>query len=180
MDKKVKNNGSKKNKRFKNYLLLIIIFVLSCGFTLYLCKLYDVYNEYEKETPVIRGTLSEIVYEDLDHYVVDVPSTIVYLCTSNADECRSFEKYFKKYVVKNNLSDSIVYLNLTGVDQETFVTEFNEKHNFKIKLNGKYPAFVSFRDGKVDAILQGTNNKKITISKVDSFIDMNLNKEEEE
>lgn len=179
MDKKTKSEGSKK-KRFKNYVLLIVVFALSCGFTLYLCKWYEVYNEYKKETPVIRGTLSEIVYEDLDHYVVDVPSSIVYLCTSNADECRSFEKNFKKYVVKNNLSDSIVYLNLTGVDQESFVNEFNEKYNFKIKLNGKYPAFVSFRDGKVDAILQGTDSKKVTISKVDSFIDMNMNEEDGE
>lgn len=165
-------------KPFKNYIILIMLFVVSCGFTLYLCEWYNVYNEYKKQTPVIRGTLSEIGYNDLDHYVIDIPSVIIYACTSGDDKCRIFEKDFKKYVNKNNLNDTIVYLNLSDVDQEQFVNEFNNRYNYKIKLTGNYPAFISFKDGKVDSILQGDSNKALTISKVDNFLDINMYEEE--
>ena len=166
-------------KPFKNYIILIILFAVSCCITLYLCECYNVYNEYKKQTPVIRGTLSEIGYNDLDHYVVDIPSVIIYACTASNDKCRTFEKDFKTYVNKNDLNDTIVYLNLSDVDQEQFVNEFNDKYNYRIKLTGNYPAFISFKDGRVDSILQSDAKKNLTISKVDSFLEINMYEEED-
>jgi len=174
----VEKSNIKDKKRFKNYIILIIIFILCWGLTLYLCEWYKVYNDYEKQTPVIRGTLSEITYEDLDHYVVDVPSVIVYICTSYDDNCRNFEKNFKKYVKKNDLNDSIVYLNITNIDKQQFINDFNNKYNYKGKLTGNYPAFVSFKDGKINSVLQATDNKNLSLSKVDSFLDLNNYEEE--
>lgn len=174
----MEKSNIKDKKRFKNYIILIVIFILCWGLTLYLCEWYKVYNDYEKQTPVIRGTLSEITYEDLDHYVVDVPSIIVYICTSYDDNCRNFEKNFKKYVNKNDLNDSIVYLNITNIDKQQFINDFNNKYNYKGKLTGNYPAFVSFKDGKINSVLQATDNKNLSLSKVDSFLDLNNYEEE--
>ena len=164
----------KNSKLLKNYFILIIIFILSCGFTLYLCEWYNVYSDYKEQTPVIRGTISEIVYDDLNHYVVDVPNIIVYVCTPNSDECRNFEKTFKKYVIKNGLNNEIVYLNVSNVDQQQFLADFNNTYKYKIKLKGNYPAFISFKDGKIDSILQGSDDKKITIAKVNTFFELNI------
>lgn len=174
----MEKSNIKDKKRFKNYIILIVIFILCWGLTLYLCEWYKVYNDYEKQTPVIRGTLSEITYEDLDHYVVDVPSVIVYICTSYDDNCRNFEKNFKKYVKKNDLNNSIVYLNITNIDKQQFINDFNNKYNYKGKLTGNYPAFVSFKDGKINSVLQATDNKNLSLSKVDSFLDLNNYEEE--
>lgn len=174
----MEKSNIKDKKRFKNYIILIVIFILCWGLTLYLCEWYKVYNDYEKQTPVIRGTLSEITYEDLDHYVVDVPSVIVYICTSYDDNCRNFEKNFKKYVKKNDLNDSIVYLNITNIDKQQFINDFNNKYNYKGKLTGNYPAFVSFKDGKINSVLQATDSKNLSLSKVDSFLDLNNYEEE--
>lgn len=174
----MEKDNKKSKKRIKNYIILVVIFALCCGFTLYLCEWYNVYSDYKKQTPVIRGTLSEINTEDLDHYVVDIPSVIVYMCTSYDDNCRNFERDFKKYINKKDLHDSIVYLNISDVDQKQFVDEFNNKYNYKVKLNGNYPALVSFKDGKVDSILQSDKNKKLSISKVDNFLELNTYEEE--
>lgn len=160
-------------KRFKNYCILIVVFILTICLTLYLCKIYKTYDEYKKLTPVIRGTLQEIVSEDLEHYILENPTTIIYMCTSNSDSCRSFEKDFKKFVVKEDYTNDIVYLNLTNLDQEQFIEEFNSKYNFKIKLNSDYPAIVLFENGTIDALLQGNDNKKLTVSKVKDFLDLN-------
>lgn len=181
--KKVKekiNLDEKQKNYLKNYLILIAIFCCCIFLTLYFCKWYEVYQEYEREIPVIRGSLVEINPEDLEHYVADTPSTIIYLCTANDDECRNFEKDFKKFITKNDITDEIVYLNLTNVDNSQFISEFNQKYQYKMKLNGKYPAFVVFQDGEISSVLQGSKNKKITISKVQNFIELNLYEEEEE
>ncbi len=180
--KKAEVEGLEQNQKnyVKNYVILILLFGSCIFLTLYLCKWYEVYKEYEREIPVIRGVLYEITPEDLEHYVIDNSSAVIYLCTANGEECRSFEKDFKKYVQKNGISEEVVYLNLTGVDQEAFLDDFNRQYPNKHKLNGKYPAFVVFQDGKVSSILQGGKNVKITISKVQNFLEVNLLDEEEE
>ncbi len=178
---KEKNNNEEKQKNYlKNYIILGVLFCCCIFLTLYFCKWYDVYQEYEKEIPVIRGSLVEINPDELEHYVVDTPSAIVYICTANDDTCRNFEKDFKKYIRKNDITDEIVYLNLTGVDQDAFVKEFNQKYKYKNKLNGKYPAFVVFQDGKISSVLQASKNKKITMTKVQNFLELYLLEEEEE
>lgn len=174
------NVDEKKKNYLKNYILLFILFGSCIFLTIYFCKLYNVYEEYEREIPVIRDSLSEITPVDLEHFVIDTPETIIYMCTANDDACRNFENDLKKFVQRNNLSDNIIYLNLTGVNNEEFINGFNQKYNYKIKLNGHYPAFVAFEDGKVVSILQGSKNKKITISKLQNFLELNLYEEEEE
>ena len=166
------NQGSK--SKVKNYLLLIVLFSVCICFVLYLCSLYKVYDQYQKETPVIRGSIQEIVPDDLEHYVLDTPMTLIYICTSYQDECRTFEKDFKKFLKKQEWNDEIVYLNLSDFDQEVFVNDFNLKYPYKkAKLTTDYPAFVFFEDGKVHGILQGKNGKKLTVSKVSQFIELN-------
>ena len=153
--------------------MLIILFALSFAFTLYLCRWYNVYKEYKNQIPVIRGVLSEISYDELDHYIVDNSNIMLYICTSNSDNCRSFEKKLKKYVNRHELNNKIVYLNLTNVDQISFLDEFNSKYNLKNKLTSNYPAFILFRDGKCVSLLQDNSKRTLTISKLDNFIELN-------
>ena len=69
----------KKKSIVKNYIILIVLFILSFAFTLYLCKWYNVYKEYKNEIPVIRGVLSEISYDELDHYIIDNSNIMLYI-----------------------------------------------------------------------------------------------------
>ena len=180
MANKKTNIDEKKKNYLRNYAILGGLFAICIFLTLYFCKWYEVYKEYEKEIPVIRGSLYEINPDELGHYVVDNSNVIIYMCTANDDVCRSFEKDFKKYVKRNEIQEDVVYLNLTGIDMNSFVKQFNDTYPYKNKLNGKYPAFIAFQDGKVVSILQTTKKKKVTISKVQSFLELNLAEEEEE
>lgn len=166
-------NKNKDKNLTKNYIILIIIFLVVIGITAYLCSWYRVYDDYKKQTPVIRGTLQEITYDDFEHYILENPTTVIYMCIPNDDKCRSFEKSFTKYVKKKDLSNEIIYLNLSNINNADFVKSFNDKYKFKTKLNGNYPAFVVFNDGKIDAILQGKDNEDIDINKVDNFLELN-------
>ena len=76
------------------------------------------------------------------------------------------------------MNDKIVYLNLNGIDKDDFVNDFNDKYVFKTKLKNGFPAFVIFRDGKIDGILQ-SKNEELKITKVDNFLELNDINEEE-
>lgn len=168
-----KDQNETKKIAVKNYILLIIIFSIGIGLTMYFCNWYHVYDDYQKQTPVIRGTLSEITKDELEHYLLETPTTTIYMCTSSATICRNYEKDLKKLVKKSSLQETLVYLNLSGIDQSIFIEEFNNKYPYKVKLTEYYPALVVFEDGKVTNILQGKEDEKLTIKKTKQFIEIN-------
>lgn len=161
-----------KTRTIRNYILLIITCLITVAITLYFCKCYYVYSDSIKETPVIRGTLSEITSEELDHYVKENANCVVYVCTASNPKCRSFEESFIKLIKKKNLQDSIIYLNISNTDQETFTKTFNEKYNYKVKLTTNYPAIIIFEESNVSALLQEPENN-LTITKAKQFIELN-------
>ena len=165
------NKEKKQNKKkLKNYIILVVIFLAAIGLTLYLCKWYNVYDEYQKQTPVIRDTLNELSIEEIDHYVIDNPTAVVYMCTASELKCRNFEKDFKKLIKNENLQEKIVYLNISDVDAQAFYNDFNNKYNYKKELN-HYPALIMFEDGKITRIIQGSDEKELNISQVKQIVE---------
>ena len=107
-------------------------------------------------------------------------SCVIYMCTANSDNCRNFEKDFKKLIQKNNLQNSIIYLNLSDIpDINAFIDEFNNKYNYKVKLTANYPALVEFTEGKITAFIEGNKTQSLTITKASQFIDLHHIGEEE-
>lgn len=161
-----------KKVTIKSYLILATIFFLTIGITLYLCKCYQVYSESIKEIPVIRGTLSEITSEELDHYVQENPNCVVYMCTASNPKCRNFEESFVKLIKKNDLQEEIVYLNLSNVNEDEFVKSFNDEYEYKIKLTSNYPAIVIFGEAQISTMLQETEDE-LSIVRAKQFIELN-------
>ncbi len=154
----------------RNYVILMILFVGVLLLLLYFSKWYDVYNDYQKETPVIRGTLSEITNLELEHYILENPTVAIYMCTSSDMKCRNFEKNFKIMLDKNeDLKSNIIYLNLSNIDQDEFVDNFNNKYSYKIKLNKNYPAIVLFEESRIVGLLQ-EEDKNLNVEDVRSYL----------
>ena len=167
-----KTKEKKENKKVHNYFVLAFLFLICIVVVLYVYNIYKVNEEEQLKIPVIRGAISEIYPEDLEHYVLDNPISVIYICTADSDNCRSFEKSFKKLLRKKNYSEQIIYLNVTDIDSESFISEFNKKYPYKNQLSANYPAFIIFEDGVIDGILQSKNDKKLTINKVKNFLDL--------
>lgn len=160
------------NTKVKNYLILFLLVVVTVTLTLYLCDCYRVYSDNQKEIPVIRGTLSEITYEELDHYIMENPNSTIYMCTASSQNCRNFENDFIKLIKKKDLQDDIIYLNLSGVDETAFLTDFNNKYKYKYVLTTEYPAIVTFDNSNVANMLQEKDGK-LSITKVKHYIELN-------
>ena len=160
----------KNDNKTKNYIILSILVLICVGLTLYFCKWYQVLDEKEKETPVIEGILPEITSMELDHYILENPTSTIYMCTASDITCRNFEKKFKKVIEKKNYENYIIYLNLSNIDQDEFIKDFNKKYKSgKNKLIKNYPAIVIFNDNKLTNVLQGSKDKKLTVEKAKTF-----------
>ena len=94
------------------------------------------------------------------------------MCTASNMTCRNFEKDFKKIVKSKDLQEAIIYLNLSNLDQEKFVQDFNKKYPHRIKLKNAYPALVVFEEGEIINLLQGKVDEKLTIIKTKQFIEI--------
>ena len=174
MKKNSKKEKKETKKTLKNYIILLIIFAVGIGLTLYLCKWYKVIDEEKKQTPVIRGVLPNELYpEELDSYIIEYPTTVLYLCTSDSTRCRSFEKQFKKLIIQESMSDYISYVNLTNANQEEFVNTFNNKNSAKKKITSSYPALVVLDNGKISDIIQTKKDKKVSVKEVKEFLEEN-------
>lgn len=153
----------------KNIVILIVLFVIGVALTLYFCRWYQVIDQNKKSVPIIRGTLSEITKQELDDYLLENPTNVIYLCTSDSQQCRNYEKDVRSYFTKNGLSESIIYVNLTNINQTKFVKNFNQKHQYKVKLTTNYPAIIYFSDGEIKDMIQGKKGNTLTLKRTKEF-----------
>lgn len=169
---KEKAKQSKRNIGVKNYLIIGLIFLVAIVVTVYLCNVYSVYQESKLEIPVIRGTLSEITSEELEHFISENPTVLLYICTASDESCRNYEKDLKKLVTRKELQNELIYLNISLDEKETFVKTFNETYTSRVKLTDQFPAIIALEEGKTVHILQPKNNERLTISKTQQFIEL--------
>lgn len=170
--KKMQEKEQIRKISLKNYIILALIFIVVTLITLYLSSVYKVYEQSKREIPVIRGTLSEITTEEIDHYISENPTIMLYACTSSDTKCRNFEKDLKKLVKREQLQEELVYINITQEEKEVFHELFNEKYKSRFKLTNNYPALIVFDEGKITHMLQEKANKKLSITKTSQFIEL--------
>ena len=157
----------------KNYVILLVLFLLTFLLVYYIYRWYVVYSDYQNNIPVIRDVLKEVTEEEMEHYIQETPSTTIYVCTASDTICRNFEKSFKKLIEQSSLKEYITYVNLTEEDKEAFITNFNQNHPYKKVGLNNYPALIFFEDGEVSDILQADSQDNITISDVKNFLKRN-------
>lgn len=157
----------------KNYLILLVIFIATFSLVYYLFRWYKVYSDYQNDIPVIRDSLPEISNEEMDHYIEENQTTVIYMCTASDTECRTFEKSFKKLIEKKSLKEYITYVNLTNTDLNNFTTNFNNNYKYKKTLTSTYPALVVFTDGEITDMIEATDKEKLSITEVDKFLKEN-------
>ncbi len=157
----------------KNYVILLVMCLLTFLLAYYIYRWYVVYSDYQNNIPVIKDSLVEITEEEMEHYISDNPTATIYVCTASDINCRNFEKNFKKLIEQKSLKEFIAYVNISDIDDQDFIDRFNSNHPYKKSALGKYPAIIYFEDGEISDILQSNDEEKISISDVKQFIKRN-------
>jgi hypothetical protein len=120
----------------KNKIIYGIIVIASI---IILFIFVDVYNSYvsAREKALLREIISEIYYEDLDNFILENPTSYVYILVGDKQDSILNLKV-RNLVMKNYLEEPIVLLFL---EKEQFDL-INSKYEFEIEKN----AVMYFKD----------------------------------
>ena len=164
-----------KKKQKQNYVILVVIYVVVIVLVLYLASIYNSCKSYQKEIPVLKDVVLEINPSEVEHYLTENPSPILYLCTASDDDCREFEEIMKSPLEKNNYED-LVYVNLEDIeDKMTFVNDLLAGTDYSID---RVPCLIKFTDGIATDIEDGLNGAVLTRDEALNFLDANDRTEE--
>ena len=158
----------------KNYLVLGVIIILTLLASLYIFAWFRQYNDSKINTPIITSTLREVQYNNLNTVLKERDILVMYMCTTDEDVCRNFEKKFASYVSNNNLTEEIIYLNL-GYNKDNNNLLQKVYNNYKsenlVKKVYEYPTLVIFNQGKIVDVLSSNGKNTITIEQVNDFLE---------
>lgn len=169
-----KSKNTNKKIPIKNYMILGIIIIITLLASMYLFSWYRQYTDNKVSEPVITNTLREVEYNNLNTVLKERDVLIMYMCTTDEDICRSFEKKFASYVKDNNLTEEIVYLNLGYSSDENGLLDKvynNYKSDDLVKKVYSYPTLLIFNQGKIVDVLSSSGKNTITIDQVEDFLE---------
>ena len=162
-----------KKKQKQNYVILVVIYVVVIVLVLYLASIYNSCKSYQKEIPVLKDVVLEINPSEVEHYLTENPSPILYLCSASNEECREFEESIKASLEDNAYQD-LTYVNLENVDDErSYLTKLLDDYDGSSFSITRIPCLIKFTDGRVTAIEDGLNGALLTKNEALNFIDTN-------
>lgn len=159
---------SKKKQEMINVLKLAVI----CAFTVLLVLLlrnwYLKGKALEVDTPILSGVLThQVKANELYDYINEADTSLIYVCASNQEECRRFEKNLKTYVKSKGLEDYLIYLDLKDVSNiRNFYDELNATYGYETEIK-EYPTFIFFENSSIRDVLSG---REVTIKNLEKFM----------
>ena len=161
-----------KKRSKKNYVILAVIYIAVILVVLYLASWYNTYSEYKREIPVLKDVVSFISPEEVDHYLTENPSPILYLCTASDSDCREFEENIKQDLEEKNYQE-LTYVNLESLsDKSGFLQELLDKYGQDFSIE-RVPCLIKFVDGRIVSIEDGLNGAVLTCDEALEFLDTN-------
>lgn len=144
----------------KNYFILFIVIVLSLLIAFYFRNWYKAYEDSYLSKSIVGNYLFEINYKELDNYLVENQSAIIYVSKVGNEKIRNFEKKFINAINQNDLKNKILYLDLSNYKGDT-----NDKYTINDMNITSVPNISVFKNGKLDDIyvidVDGYNMEKI-------------------
>ena len=126
---------------FKNYIILAVILIFTILLVVYLFNWQSIYQKNKLQESILDKYLMVINYNELDDYLVENKEAIVYVSVLNDEKIRMFENKFKNLIIKNDLNNKVLYLNLTNES-----VEINKKYLSNLS---EVPTLIIFDEGKV-------------------------------
>lgn len=165
---KLKNVSTKIPRR--NYIIYGLIVVFTIVLTLLLRNWYNINQDLKKKSTIMSEFLASVNEEEFSNYIVENNNVIIYLASSKDDTLETFENEFKTLLIKYNIKEQVIFIDLNQIDTNFFN---NLKTNYFIEsLNNieleKFPNILIMENGKINAVLY-SKSTNINIDDVNDF-----------
>lgn len=141
----------------KNYIIVIIMFCAVIVLTLSGARFY---NNSIKETSTLYNYIKSITKEELDQYLSENPSTVLYISDKYNLSNNAEEELLKSKIVEFNLYNNFIYMDKTQFDLE-FVKKFNNTYKIKLDIN-KLPIIIIYSDSYIKNIYYSVDEELVS------------------
>ena len=150
---------------FKNYIIAIIIMVITILATLISANLYR--DSADIKNKNYLNTFQEIKIDEIDNYIVETHDVMIYM-TDRELSNKKIDRDFESIITKNDKKEYVVFLNLFGLD-DTELNELAKKYNINKELL-KSNTLVFFKEGKASRIINFTEKSvKLTNEYISNY-----------
>lgn len=150
----------------KNYFILIALVAITVFITYYCCNLYSDHHE-KKHTSLMLTFLTEIKEDDIENYIVENPTVVLYISDKTDSSLEESEKEFKKYLAEKNIYSYFTYIDISK-DKENSLNSFQEGYDITLDYQ-TLPILITFQDGEFKEVY----NKSWDMSQVTDFLRRN-------
>ena len=155
----------------KNYIKLILIYIVVITICILLKNSYNSYKELKLKEPVLRGVINEIKANEIESYLTDNRDALLYIGSATDSNSREVETNLKDLLKEKKLTEMVIYLNVSDVENiEEFYNNFNENYSVDVTLTS-YPAFVIIHDGIIRDLVQKKATQKLQSSYIDALLE---------
>lgn len=131
----------------RNYIIFVLMII---GVVLVTLIGVNVYNNNIKPSSVLYKYLKSIKSGELNLYLSENPSTIIYISDKYDLSNEDIEKNLKRIIVDLNLYDNFVYLDKSELNPD-FINQFNKVNKTIINIKN-LPTLIIFNDNEVESV----------------------------
>ena len=153
----------KKEVPMKNYFILALIFFVTVIGVFYAREWYNTSKEYYAQNSVMTKVVREIKSEEIANYTLENQKFVLYVASGKNIELKDFEDEFKNLIQDMDLVDSVLYMNLDGVEPNGFYdllrNDFSAMSRIKNQIiDDSSASLYVFTDGKITSVLNNVND----------------------
>ena len=155
----------KKEVPMKNYFILALIFLVTVIGVFYAREWYNTSKEYYAQNSVMTKVVREIRSEEISNYTLENQKFVLYVASGKNVELKDFEDELKNLIQDMDLVDSVLYMNLDGVNTGSFYDLLKNNYSSNAKLKNQIVSSDSslylFTDGKIVNVLNNVSDYSI-------------------
>jgi len=145
-----------KKRCIKLFLILSVVILL----TIISSNLYKNYVTNKINKSYIAKHVSNVQYNEINNAMTELSSdAFLYIGYTGNSEIYSFEVKLKKVLKEKELSDNLIYMNVTDLMEESdYINKINTTLGLEnqLKIN-KLPAIIYFKDSKIVEVIDSKN-----------------------
>lgn len=142
----------------KNYIILAVTLIITIILVIYFYLWQKAYEDSKTNTIIMDEYIQKINYNELNNYLIENKSTVIYSSVVGSQKTSNFEKKFVKVIQDNSLKNSILYLDLTEVvKNKDTKKELLEKYP-ELNNNIKDPLIIVINNNKITSVYNIKNN----------------------
>lgn len=141
---------SNKNVSSRNYFIVMVVSVLIIVVVLYARTFYLNYKNNKVNVSVFNDQkINQINSDDFDFALSEISSEIIlYVSYTGSSEIRNMESKLYKEIEKKNLTDKIIYWDVTSSKNSEYIETLRKRFpEIKDQINSA-PLFIYIKDGK--------------------------------